>query len=184
MRIAANDSPQVMFTLFYLLIDIYRRLSIALKKIFPIIFTLNSKTNVEHDWPLTPSSLVDTYHLLTHPCTHSQPLQYQLPQQPPGWRSLHYRSRLALPWISQPPDLRVYVFCCYAKGNDGPEELLFDHRIRVSGPWRYGTDDEAENSSAEEICGGYVKCRYLHSSSVGVRGSLSRDFDAWGLEEC
>ena len=70
------------------------------------------------------------------------------------------------------------MFRCHAKGNDGPEELLFDHGIRISGQWRYGTDDEAENSFAEEICDRYVECRSLHSQKYGVRGSLNRDFDA------
>ena len=42
MRIAANNLPQVVFTLVYLLIDISQRLFIAFKKIFPITFPLHS----------------------------------------------------------------------------------------------------------------------------------------------
>ena len=163
MRIAANILPQVVFTLFYLII-FSKTICCFQEDLLDYISTsFESKINVDHDWPLTPSSLFHIYHLLTRTCTHPQSLQHQLPQQPPGRRSLHHRSWLARPWISLSPSLRVYVFRCHAKGNDGPEELLFDHRVRVSGPWRYGTDNEAENSFAEEICDGYVECRYLHS---------------------
>ena len=191
MRIAANNLPQVVFTLFFLppfflLNDIYLKTIHCFQKIFPITFPFHSNRRsmftMNGRFRLALSSIFTTCSLtralipnLYNISSLSSPPAGVHCTTDPGWLARGF------------PILPTYEYMCSAAAQKATMDLR-----SYSLTTEYEFLDRGATAQTMKpkiplprkyVAGMWNTATFAHKS-IGVKGSLNRDFDAWGLEEC